>query len=452
MATTTTKARRRKAGTAVALGSGTALASFRAKIRMYRGLGDCLLVTLPRAGGNYFILIDCGILLGTPNAKQWMTDVVEDIVATTEGKVDLLLATHEHWDHLSGFVQAADAFKKLTVGEVWMAWTEDPADALARKLRGEREAALTALRLTAARLRLAADAGTAGAIEGLLEFFGAGKGASTRDALEVVRGMTARPRYCRPKDPPVALASGARLYVLGPPEDEKLIKKTRPSKRNPETYGLALELDDFRANVEATLGRQEPEAPFSTLHAIPTPVAQEMDFFKAHYWGGNLWRRIDSAWLEGSTEFALQLDSATNNTSLVLAIELADGDVLLFAADAQVGNWLSWQDLAWSVDGQTVKGPDLLKRTVLYKVGHHGSHNATLRENGLEMMNNLSFALVPVDKKIADDKGWHEMPLQELIEALEKKAKGCVVQSDEGLPAAIAGKAHETKLYVEVTM
>lgn len=93
-----------------------------------------------------------------------------------------------------------------------------------------------------------------------------------------------------------------------------------------------------------------------------------------------------------------------------------------------------------------------MKRTLLYKVGHHGSHNATLRENGLEMMNNLSFALVPVDKKIANDKGWHEMPLQELIEALEKKTMGCVVQSDEGLPAAIAGKANETKLYVEVTM
>jgi hypothetical protein len=34
---------------------------------------------------------------------------------------------------------------------------------------------------------------------------------------------------------------------------------------------------------------------------------------------------------------ALQLDSATNNTSLVIAIELADGAVLIFAADAQWG-------------------------------------------------------------------------------------------------------------------
>lgn len=47
---------------------------------------------------------------------------------------------------------------------------------------------------------------------------------------------------------------------------------------------------------------------------------------------------------------ALMLDSATNNTSLVLGIELDPGEVLIFAADAQVGNWLSWQDLSSQVD------------------------------------------------------------------------------------------------------
>lgn len=49
------------------------------------------------------------------------------------------------------------------------------------------------------------------------------------------------------------------------------------------------------------------------------------------------------------------------------------GDVLRFAADAQVDNWLSWQDLAWSVGGRAVTGPELLGRTNFYKVGHHGS-------------------------------------------------------------------------------
>jgi hypothetical protein len=69
-----------------------------------------------------------------------------------------------------------------------------------------------------------------------------------------------------------------------------------------------------------------------------------MDFFKEQYWKADAeyeWRRIDMGWLGGSSELALQLDSLTNNTSLVVAIELSDGgDVLLCAADAQVGNWL----------------------------------------------------------------------------------------------------------------
>ena len=67
----------------------------------------------------------------------------------------------------------------------------------------------------------------------------------------------------------------------------------------------------------------------------------------------------------------------TNNSSLVLAIELvASGKVLLFAADAQTGNWSSWAGVNW--DDHTVHTDDLLARTVFYKVGHHASHNATL--------------------------------------------------------------------------
>ena len=45
---------------------------------------------------------------------------------------------------------------------------------------------------------------------------------------------------------------------------------------------------------------------------------------------------------------ALSINSYTNNTSIVLAVEITESNprkVLLFAADAQTGNWLSWQDL-----------------------------------------------------------------------------------------------------------
>ena len=60
------------------------------------------------------------------------------------------------------------------------------------------------------------------------------------------------------------------------------------------------------------------------------------------------WRQIEDDWLGGAETLGLALDSATNNTSLVLAIEVkASKQVLLFPADAQVGNWLSWQNVEW---------------------------------------------------------------------------------------------------------
>ena len=56
---------------------------------------------------------------------------------------------------------------------------------------------------------------------------------------------------------------------------------------------------------------------------------------------------------------ALAWDSHTNNTSLALAIELwRAGPVLLFPGDAQVGNWLSWDDHEYP----GVTATDLLRR------------------------------------------------------------------------------------------
>jgi len=86
---------------------------------------------------DFKLLIDCGVVLGTENAGPTMTGVVENIVKDTNEKIDVLAITHEHWDHLPGFIQAADSFAKLAVGSVWVAWTEDPDDKLANELRDE---------------------------------------------------------------------------------------------------------------------------------------------------------------------------------------------------------------------------------------------------------------------------------------------------------------------------
>jgi len=439
-------------------------ADYRAKVRMYRqGLGDCFLISLPRTDRSdrpFYVMIDCGVVLGTPDPKPIMTQVIEDIVHETGGAIDLLVATHEHWDHLSGFVQAKESFDKLKVGEVWLAWTEDPADELTRKLKEEKGLALASLRMGLSRLQLGGDTEGAAELNGILEFFGAAKGATTGDALDNVRAKTAKLRYWQPTDPPlVPMGTNARFYALGPPHDEKALRKINPSGRNKETYGLALgNFQMFLDGAGTALGEVDIDRPFDQQYEIPFVYAQsapELKFFRQHYWqpdnvASDNWRRIDSDWLDGASNLALQLDSLTNNTSLVLAIELADGDVLLFAADAQVGNWLSWQERSWTVDGKTVTGPDLLKRAILYKVGHHGSHNATLKEQGLEQMKALRVAMIPVDHAMAVKKRWGKMPLDDLVKALEDHAKGAVLRVDKPKPATQENVV-EQKLYFEVT-
>ena len=447
-------------------GPANSQASPAVKVRMYRqGLGDCFLITLPRKNGNpYSIMIDCGVILGTADAGTVMSNLVNDIISTTGGHIDLLLATHEHWDHLSGFLQAKDLFGKgkLEVDRVWLGWTEDPDDALASKLRAKHQALRMALASACARMRL--DGAGDASVDALMEFFGAAGQGTTEDALEFVKKLCAGDglRFCRPTDDPVNLPEvGARLYILGPPHDEKLINKCNPSKSQPETYGMA---DLYLDTLEPAITEPGLSAPFDPILQIPLEAARQMPFFRARYWGEDAdsveekdqsWRRIDGNWLDISSSLALQLDSATNNTSLVLAIELGSGDVLLFAADAQVGNWISWQDLKWTVDGKEVTGPDLLERTVLYKVGHHGSHNATLRQKGLELMKNLKIALIPVDRAMALKKRWGNMPLDAIEQALNAMTKGCVLRIDRDIPPSLSDAVTQDaskRLYYEVTL
>jgi hypothetical protein len=111
------------------------------------------------------------------------------------------------------------------------------------------------------------------------------------------------------------------------------------------------------------------------------------------------------------------------------------GEVLLFVGDAQVGNWQSWERVKFKVPGREEPLPayDLLGNTVFYKVGHHCSHNATLRKGGLELMNREDLvAFIPLDQATAKNqgtKGW-EMPAPPLFKALKKKTAERVVISD----------------------
>lgn len=445
-------------------------ASGKIKIRMYRqGLGDCFLLTFPGEKGKLFrLLIDCGVVLGTDaQGLDKLHQAVADLAHETRGHVDLLVVSHEHWDHVSGFTQARDLFANLNVDQVWVAWTEDPDDKLATKLRKERKAAQNALRMAASRLAVIGSTEAAQRVSSLLGFLGA-KAGSTDEAFTYAKDLAKKsPRYCQPGEPPIELPTlpGIRFWILGPPKDEKLIKKSDPGKT--AGYGLDAGPGGSQApliaamvhNMDVQAGTAAPDSvsaqPFESRFAIPTVRAMQIPFFEKAYFGestdGSLWlenqsglrdqswRRIDGDWLGASETLALALDSATNNTSLVLAIEIAEtGDVMLFPGDAQAGNWLSWQDLSWKVKNntgagaETVSGPDLLARTLFYKVGHHGSHNATLREKGLELMTREDLiAMIPVDHAMAVKKHWARMPLPELVARLTKKTGGRLLKIDD---------------------
>src|SRR6476620_1528797 len=77
------------------------------------------------------MLIDCGLLQGTHNGSQIMQQVVEDIETTLKksgpARLDVVVLTHEHADHISGFKQAEDVFNRIEFGEVWATWLDDEA-------------------------------------------------------------------------------------------------------------------------------------------------------------------------------------------------------------------------------------------------------------------------------------------------------------------------------------
>lgn len=420
----------------------------RATIRMYRlGVGDCFLVSFPRAGQDDFrVLIDCGVHQAQSGGSDRIRESVQDLKRVTQGKIDVVVGTHEHQDHLSGFPEVQKVFGNRSAGEIWTAWTENEDDPFAKGLRSKKDKALVALYGARTRMQLAGGGEQADRLGSLLGFFGDESGPRLKSFGTALRALSDKVRYLEPGAPPIELVEDqVRAFVLGPPRNKERLDQADPSKKDKTQvyFGAYMGLLE---QVEPALGA-EPVGPFDDRFSLPLEGTKALPFFKKHYWADTLeedlgqridntqeWRRIDGDWMGVATTLAMQLDEDTNNTSLVLAFELGTkkegGPVMLFAADAQVGNWLSWQDVSWSFAGRTITGPDLLKRTILYKVGHHASHNATLNKLGLELMTSLELALVPTDAKMAEKVKWGTLPWQPLLDRLTEKTKSQVVRTD----------------------
>ena len=433
-------------------------------VRMYRlnELGDCFLLSFTSASASSRMLVDCGSFRnGAPSIKR-LEDVVGAIAKDLKGKpLDVVVGTHQHNDHLSGFVHCEKAFRKIGIEEVWLSWLDDPKDATARtigkdhnNLRLQLADARDALTVSLKRARQARSEAVHSleALNDALRFFGAGEAKTPpelpADAVKVLKTLGKRkPRYLKPGrslDMPGLPAGAVRVHVLGPPRDHELLYRKDP--RTGESYDHSLVAAGLMATkfLEAATKRsratrEEEHYPFNDHYKVARPASgsRELRTLEARYRApADAWRTIDDDWMQQAETLALFLDTYTNNSSLVLAIELVDsGKVLLFAADAQTGNWLSWPDVKWHDAG--VSTDDILARTVFYKVGHHASHNATLVELFEKMTHPDLVALIPVHKKDANIKkknGW-KMPARNLFRRIVEKTEHRVLQMDNDNPA-----------------
>jgi hypothetical protein len=345
-------------------------------IRMFQvGFGDCFLLSF--GYGKEFddgreerhLLIDFGSTQWPDSGPASHEAIAASIAERTGGKLDVIVATHRHKDHLSGFGDAAagEILSALEPRLVVRPWTENPklpADAtepLALSDPGERFAAsLGASQEFAVEVRdaLADRPGLHGQLAAL-----AAQQIPNADAIRLLETLGDNgdlgARYlCAGQDSGIEEAiPGIEVMVLGPPTPEEWPDVTGQKSNDPEFWianqGL---LDKALADTQAVADGADSKAPV----AEPGPER----------W---LVERMRSQQTQSLLRIVRELDGALNNTSVILLIRVGKR-LLLFPGDAQIENW------DFSLKGPPAK--DLLpklKEVGLYKVGHHGSRNATPR-------------------------------------------------------------------------
>lgn len=366
----------------------------RLRVRMYRvGFGDFFLVIVPTSAGDQHILIDCGVFKGTSGTGDIgsIVEAVEDMYQTTNGHLALVIMTHRHADHIAGFSKA-ERFKDFTASLVWMPYWEQFND---DKEKGSAHNLQLDINQLAANLamqfrgRADDDAKEAlaqlGNATGIEDFNAAattkrkGGNAGALDLLKNHLGANGKNvRYYAAGDKPELPdeLDGLKATILGPP---------------PEKAKAFLALMDLKKGVgqyldSMTDGDEGPSAiqPFPkewTGDSKKHYPKQDVRGFAINY--EQSIKDVNNAQPDMLVAAAGKIENFLNNQSLVVLFEF-DGKKLLFAGDAQGGNWEYWLFKTEGPQKDPTKAGDiieaskeLLQTIDFYKVGHHGSTNAT---------------------------------------------------------------------------
>jgi hypothetical protein len=342
-------------------------------LRAYQvGFGDCFLLTFHYSKKDRHVLIDFGST-GQPKTApaDLMVQVANDIKAQCGGKLDAVVATHRHKDHISGFATSkgkgsGDIIASCNPTVVIQPWTEDPdaqPDATQQtRLSATKSAASKSfinaldsmhavsesLLLEIQRLR----SGISRTTFNQLAFLGEDN-LSNKSAVENLMKMGKRHYYVNAGSPSGlgSILPGVKTWVLGPPTVAQSQAVTKMRSKDPDEFWHLLGLAG--RSLKPGNGRLFPNA-----ETYAAPPAQTR-------W---LIRRMQSLRGEQMLELVRALDDVMNNTSVILLFQ-AGNKKFLFPGDAQLENW------AYALSQE--KNRKLLADVNLYKVGHHGSLNAT---------------------------------------------------------------------------